>query len=205
VSISKVSCGGNETVLAACQLERGQQCVIGRDAVAVRCYRNWMSQCQPGEINHNKKCYNLVIPNVHHALEGFSHGESLRDCQSRGSQLLDIVSQVRGYVVCQLNWTVVRSNKLRLKYSGLWCYVVWHIFWMNLYLHLHKSLLKFEAAGSLETMICIKTSLHHIPKDCNLIVNWYISHHYKLIKIFPYKHFCCFNKLHHFWRDVNET
>lgn len=103
MSINGVSCGGNETVLAACQLEHGQQCVVARDAVAVRCYRNWVSQCQPGEINHNKKCYNLVIPSVRHALEGFSHGEALRDCQSRGSQLIDVVSQVRGYVVCKMN------------------------------------------------------------------------------------------------------
>jgi len=54
---------------------------------------------------------------------------------------------------------------------------------MNLYLHLHKSVLKFEAAGSLETLVCIKTSLHHIPKDGNLSVNWYISCHYKLFPL----------------------
>jgi len=60
---------------------------------------------------------------------------------------------------------------------------VWQTFCMNLYLHLHKSLLKFEAAGSLETLVCIKTSLHYIPKDGNPSVNWYISCHYKLFTL----------------------
>jgi hypothetical protein len=99
--------------------------VVARDAVAVRCYKNWVSQCQPGEINHDKKCYNLVIPSVRHAVEGFSHGEALRDCQSRGSQLLDIVSQVRCYVFCKPNCTIVNSTKLRVNYSGMCCHIVW--------------------------------------------------------------------------------
>lgn len=98
ISINEVACSGNETVLSACRLESGRQCVIARDAVGVRCYKNWVSQCQPGELNHGKKCYSLVVPSEHHALEGFSHGEALRHCQSRGSQLLDVTSQVRGYV-----------------------------------------------------------------------------------------------------------
>ncbi|XP_021942881.1 uncharacterized protein LOC110841538 isoform X2 [Zootermopsis nevadensis] len=93
VSVNEVSCGGNETTFSACQLEPGQQCVIARDAVGVRCYKNWASQCRPGEVNHGERCYNLVVPSVRHAVEGFSHGEALRDCQSKGSQLLDITSQ----------------------------------------------------------------------------------------------------------------
>jgi hypothetical protein len=98
VSVNEVACSGSEAALSACRLEPGQQCVIARDAVGVRCYRNWVSQCQPGEVNHGKKCYSLVVPSEHHALEGFTHGEALRDCQSRGSQLLDIASQVRGCI-----------------------------------------------------------------------------------------------------------
>ncbi|XP_069680100.1 uncharacterized protein teq isoform X2 [Periplaneta americana] len=97
VSVNKVSCGGNEATLSACQLEpqssTGKQCLVSRDAVGVRCYKNWVSQCQPGEVNHGKKCYRLVVPSVRHALEGFSHGEAIRDCKSRGAQLLDIISQ----------------------------------------------------------------------------------------------------------------
>jgi hypothetical protein len=96
VSIKEVICSGNEAALSACRLETGHHCVIARDAVGVRCYQNWVSQCQPGEMNHGKKCYSLVVPSERYALEGFSHGEALRDCQSRGSQLLDITSQVRG-------------------------------------------------------------------------------------------------------------
>lgn len=107
VSVSEVACSGSEAALSACHLEPGHQCLIARDAVGVRCYKNWVSQCQPGEVNHGKKCYSLVVPSEHHALEGFTHGEALRDCQARGSQLLDITSQVRGYIsfIHKLNQT----------------------------------------------------------------------------------------------------
>ena len=99
VAVNKVVCGGNEAFFAACQLSQAQECVIARDAVGVRCYKNWVSECQPGEVNHNKKCYKLIVPSVRHALEGFSHGEALRDCRQRGAQLLDITSQVINVII----------------------------------------------------------------------------------------------------------
>jgi hypothetical protein len=38
----------------------------------------------------------------------------------------------------------------------------------------------------LETLVRIKTSLHHIPKDGNLSINWYISRHYKLFPLYKF-------------------
>lgn len=118
VSVSEVACSGSEAALSACHLEPGHQCVIARDAVGVRCYKNWVSQCQPGEVNHGKKCYSLVVPSVHHALEGFTHGEALRDCQARGSQLLDITSQVTGYILF-----IHKLNQTKLNQVTPWCSV----------------------------------------------------------------------------------
>ncbi|PSN37221.1 hypothetical protein C0J52_12660 [Blattella germanica] len=129
IAVDRVLCGGNEAMFSACQLRYQQQCVIARDAVGVRCYKNWPSQCQPGEFNFGKQCYKLVVPSVRHAKEGFSHGEALRDCQTRGAQLLDITSQDENDFISE--WLIqLEPNITNVLTSGVGVSVPYRSLWI---------------------------------------------------------------------------
>ncbi|XP_068085129.1 uncharacterized protein [Anabrus simplex] len=94
VAVDRITCTGNEASLASCRTVPGQgNCVIPRDAVGVHCYKNYVSQCRPGEMNHNGKCYSLIVPQETDGNVAFTHGEALAHCENLGAQLLDINSQ----------------------------------------------------------------------------------------------------------------
>lgn len=95
-AIVKVECSGRESSILDCQLVKGRTCDVDKDSLWIRCLGNHASQCRPGEVSYNNKCYSLVVPSEEAPANdsmGFSQSEAKKHCQTKGGHLLDISSQ----------------------------------------------------------------------------------------------------------------
>ncbi|KAL1459424.1 hypothetical protein WDU94_011406 [Cyamophila willieti] len=94
--VVKVECSGRETTILDCKLQKGRTCDVDKDSIWIRCLGNHASQCRPGEVSYNNKCYSLVIPSEEAPANdsvGFSQSEAMKHCLTKGGHLLDITSQ----------------------------------------------------------------------------------------------------------------
>ncbi|VVC45038.1 C-type lectin fold,Low-density lipoprotein (LDL) receptor class A, conserved site,Kringle-like fold,SRCR [Cinara cedri] len=132
IGVTKVSCNGQESAFHRCKLENDKSCNVEKDAVWIKCRANSVSECQPGEISYDGKCYKLFVPTTEKQGKtiqdvGYSKAEALEHCIRRGGHLLDIDSQKKNDFISewlsrqQIDFPILTSGVgVSLFHSPIW-------------------------------------------------------------------------------------
>uniref|UniRef100_A0A8D9F791 Neurotrypsin n=1 Tax=Cacopsylla melanoneura TaxID=428564 RepID=A0A8D9F791_9HEMI len=130
--VVKVECSGRETTILDCKLQKGRTCDVDKDSIWIRCLGNHASQCRPGEVSYNNKCYSLVIPSEEAPANdsvGFSQSEAMKHCTTKGGHLLDINSQKENDFISE--WLTHQDQQLQsIMTSGVGVSVMGRPLWI---------------------------------------------------------------------------